>query len=256
MSPTRDPLEPLRGRKALVTGASQRIGRAIAVALARAGAHVALHYRSDESGSRNTAAYISSMRPGRSNARSPVLQADLGNTGACADLIDAAHAELGGLDVLVNNAAIFERTPLDTMNADDFDRHMAINARSVYALTLAAGRRMKQEEGGDIVNLACISAWRPYPDYVPYNASKAAVVNLTKGFAKVLAPEVRVNGIAPGPILPAAGEAPGQGERAVADTLLKRWGTPEDIAGACLFLLSARYVTGFTLPVDGGRSIA
>ena len=246
----------LEGRKALVTGASQRIGRAIAYALARAGVHVALHYRSDETGAKETATYISSMDGRTANSRPPILQADLNDPDACTALASAAHAALGGLDVLVNNAAIFERTPLDVLEAEDFDRHMATNARSVYALTLAAGRRMKAEAGGDVINLACISAWRPYPEYVPYSASKAAVVNLTRGFARVLAPEVRVNGVAPGPILPAAGEAPGQGERAVADTLLKRWGTPEDIADACMFLLRARYVTGFTLPVDGGRSVS
>ncbi|MDJ0521074.1 MAG: SDR family oxidoreductase [Planctomycetota bacterium] len=241
----------LQGRKALVTGASQRIGRALSLALARAGADVALHYRTDEAGARETAAYISDME-----RRAPVLQADLGDVEACEGLASAAHDALGGLDILINNAAIFERTPLETLTVHDFDRHTQINARSVYALTLAAGRRMKAEGGGDVVNLVCISAWKPYPDYVPYNASKAAVANLTRSFAKVLAPDVRVNGIAPGPILPAASEAPGQGEQAVADTLLKRWGTPEDIAGACLFFLRARYVTGYTLAVDGGRSIA
>ena len=242
---------PLEGRRALVTGASQRIGRALALALARAGAAVALHYRSDEAGARETAASIASM-----GSHAVLLQADLADAAACARLVDEAHAALGGLDVLVNNAAMFERTPLADMTAADFDRHMAVNARSVYALSLAAGGRMKAAGYGGIVNIACVSAWRPFAAYVPYSASKAAVVNLTKGFAKVLAPEVRVNGIAPGPILPAAGEAPGQGEEAVADTLLGRWGAPEDIAAACLFLLRARYVTGFTLAVDGGRAIA
>ncbi len=250
MQQTHPDPQALHGRKTLVTGASRRIGRAIALALARSGADLALHYRSDESGARETAAYISDM-----GGSAHLLCADLADVDACADLADRAHAALGGLDILVNNAAIFERTPLETLKPADFDRHMAANARSVYALTLAAGRRMKREQGGAVVNIACISAWRPYPEYVPYSASKAAVVNLTQGFAKTLAPEVRVNGVAPGPILPAAGEADGQGERAVAETLLGRWGAPEDIAEACLFLLQARYVTGFTLPVDGGRSL-
>lgn len=241
----------LEGRRALITGASQRIGRALAIALARAGAATALHYRADESGARATAAYIADI-----GAPTAVLRADLSDYAACTRLAADAHDALGGLDILVNNAAIFERAPLATMAAEDFDRPMAVNARSVYALTLAAGRRMQAEGGGDIVNLACISAFRPYPGHVPYSASKAAVVSLTRGFAQVLAPEVRVNAIAPGPILPAENEDPGQGAAAVARTLLGRWGAPADITGACLFLLRASYVTGFTLAVDGGRSIA
>jgi len=223
----------------------------VALALAGAGADLALHHRSDEAGLLDTAASVR-----EAGAKAVILRADLTDAAACARLAEEAHVALGGLDVLVNNAAIFERTPLEELTAEAFDRHMAVNARSVYALTLAAGRRMKSDGGGAIVNLACISAWRPYPAYVPYSASKAAVVSLTRGFARILAPEVRVNGIAPGPILPAAGEAPGQGAQAVDETLLRRWGTPEDIAAACLFLLRARYVTGFTLAVDGGRSIA
>ena len=241
----------LEGRRALVTGASDRLGRALACALASAGADVAVHYRSNAAGAQDTAARI------RATGRRAVLvQADLTDAEQAVRVLTGAQAALGGLDLLVNSAAIFERTPLETMTVADFDRHMAANARSVYVLTLAAGRAMKAAGSGDIVNLACVSAERPYPAYVPYSASKAAVVNLTRGFAKVLAPEVRVNAIAPGPILPAASEAPGQGEQAVKATLLERWGSPDDIVGALLFFLRATYVTGFTLAVDGGRSIA
>lgn len=223
----------------------------MACALAEAGADVAIHFRSNADGAAETAERVRAA--GRTTA---CLQGDLARPEDCRRVLAEATQALGGLDLLVNNAAIFDRTPLDSMTVDDFDRHMAVNARSVYTLTLEAGRAMKAAGRGDIVNLACVSAERPYPGYVPYSASKAAVVSLTKGFALMLAPRVRVNAIAPGPILPAAGEDPAQGERAVAATLLGRWGTPADIAAALLFLLRAKYITGYTLPVDGGRSIA
>jgi len=253
MSPPEEGTRLLAGRRALITGASRRIGRELALALARAGVATALQFRSDEAGARETAAQIQTI--GSGPARDvPLLQADLADAARCARLAREAHDALGGLDILVNNAAIFERAPLEAMTPTDFDRHMAVNARSVYVLTLEAGQRMRRETGGDIINLACTSALRPYPAYIPYSASKAAVVNLTRGFAQALAPTVRVNAIAPGPILPAEGGAPGQGERAVERTLLKRWGTPADIAHAMLFLLRASYVTGYTLAVDGGRS--
>ena len=238
---------PLAGEKALVTGASRRLGRAIALRLARDGAEVALHYRSDESGAEQTAAEI--------GASSPVLQADLADTKACARLVAEADEALGGLTLLVNNAATFHRTALDDLRVSDFDHFMHANARSVYVLSLVAGRLLKARGRGCIVNLADVAGLVPWAGFIPYSASKAAVVSLTKGFAKALAPEVRVNAVAPGPVLPPAGEPPEQGEKAVATTLLKRWGSPDDVAAAVVFLATTPYVTGQVLPVDGGRSV-
>ena len=240
----------LAGRRALVTGGSRRLGRGMVLALATAGVDVVVHHRSDPERADATAADASAA-----GVKSLVLQADLRDADACGELVEKASDALGGLDILVNNAAIFERTPLETLEPAHFDRHMQVNAASVHATSLAAGRRMVESGGGDIVNIACVSAFRPYAGYVPYSASKAAVMNLTQGFAKLLAPHVRVNAIAPGPILPPAGEDPAQGEAAVETTLLKRWGHPDDIAAALLFFLRAPYVTGYTLAVDGGRSI-
>ena len=242
---------PLSGRRALVTGASGRLGRAIALRLAECGAVPIVHYRSDSSGAQETVARI-----GAYEVSTWAIQADLADPGACEGLIEATCAHLGGIDLLVNSAAIFERAPLEKMSAADFDRHMASNARSVYELSLYAGRRMLASGGGDIINLADIAALRPWPSYVAYCASKAAVVNMTQSFAKLLAPTVRVNAIAPGAILPPSGEDPSQGEAAVAATPLRRWGGTASITEAVLFLLRAQYVTGYTLPVDGGRSIA
>jgi NAD(P)-dependent dehydrogenase (short-subunit alcohol dehydrogenase family) len=242
---------PLLGRRALVTGASGRLGRAIALALGAAGATPLVHYRSDAAGADETVRLLATV--GRT---SRTLRADLSLDGACAQLVQEARAHLGGLDLLVNSAACFERAPLAEMDVEDFDLHMRSNARSVYELSLHAGRAMAQEGGGDIINLADIAAFRPWPAYIGYCASKAAVVNMTASYAKALAPTVRVNAVAPGPVLPPVGGDAAQGEAAIAATLLGRWGSPEDICAAVLFLLRARYVTGYTLAVDGGRSIA
>ncbi|MHC5010688.1 MAG: SDR family NAD(P)-dependent oxidoreductase [Planctomycetota bacterium] len=241
----------LRGRRVLVTGASRRLGRAVAETLAASGMDVVVHYRGDEAGAREV---VEAVRA--TGVRSEALQADLSDAQACADLVERATDVLGGLDALVNNAAMFERTPLETMSAEDFDRHMAVNGRAVYLLSLHAGRRFKAQGAGTIVNLADVAGLRPWPAYVPYSASKAVVVSLTQSMARLLAPEVRVNAVAPGPMLPPAGGTAEEGEAAVAATLLRRWGRPDDVAGAVRYLLAAPYVTGVVLPVDGGRSVA
>lgn len=241
----------LTGGRALVTGASRRIGRAIAECLARAGMDVAVHYRTDEDGALTTVRALEAV--GR---KAVVLRADLADPDACLHLVEEAEERIGPLTLLVNNAGVFYRTPLARMDAEDFDRHMEANARPVYLLSLHAGRRLKARGGGAIVNIADAAGLTPWAGYVPYSASKAAVVSLTLGFAKALAPEVRVNAVAPGPILPSAGAPPEEGERAVASTLLGRYGQPEDVAEAVRFLAASPYVTGVVLPVDGGRTIA
>lgn len=239
---------PLSGRAALVTGASRRVGRAIAEALAAAGATLALHaHRSVDD------AHALALRLRAAGARVHVLVADLTDAGACARLVADAQAALGGLDLLVNNAARLEATPLASLDVEAFDRLMAVNARPVFTLSLEAGRRM-QERGGAIVNVACTSALTAWGGFIPYSVSKAAVVSLTQGFARALAPRVRVNAVAPGPVLPPPGLSAQEAQRIADTTLLKRWGDPTDVAAAVLFLATAPWLTGVVLPVDGGRT--
>jgi pteridine reductase len=241
----------LEGRVALVTGAARRVGREIVLALAEAGAAVAVHARTSE---REARALARAVR--RRGGRAEVLLADLADPDQCLRLVPETLDRLGRLDVLVNNAAVFERTPALEPEAGAFDRHMAVNARAVYLLCGAAGRHMA-ERGGSIVNLACASAESPWTGWLPYSASKAAVVNLTKGYAKALAPRVRVNAVAPGPVLPAPGSSERRNRAAVARTVLGRWGDPKDVARAVLFLVrDATFTTGAVLPVDGGRHLA
>ena len=233
-----------------MTGASRRIGRAVALALAEHGAAVAIHARGSLADAKTLAKQVE-----KSGGRAAILVADLADPAACLGLVPACVRALGRLDVLVNNAAMFEATDPKRADLEAFDRLMAVNARAVYALTATAGRWMSKHGGGAVVNIACTSALVSWPGFLPYAASKAAVVSLTRGFAKALAPRVRVNAVAPGPILPAPGSSAARNRSAVAATLLKRWGTPDDIAAAVLYLASAPYVTGAVLPVDGGRHI-
>ena len=244
-------LRPFEGRHALVTGGTRRIGRAIALHLISQGAHVTIHtFR----GSDRMDALKQEARHRGGTVRS--LHGDLRSTADLDDLIDAIRHTIPQIDLLINNAAGFESTEAGSWTAEAFDRHMDLNARAVYRLCGCLGADMKRAGRGAIVNISCASATRPMQDYIPYSASKAAVSSLTKGFARALAPEVRVNAIAPGPILPPSGADALQGDAAAKSTLLGRYGDPQDIALAVHFLLLQPYVTGTVLAVDGGRTIA
>jgi pteridine reductase len=242
---------PLHGRAALVTGAARRVGRAIAERLAAAGANVALHAHGSRSEAESLARGLTE-RGGRHLA----LHADLRDERAAQQLVEDAWSAFGGLDLLVNNVGAFERSPLQTLDADAFDRMVTLNARTVYLLSTFLGRRMKARGRGAIVNVACVSGLKAWGGAIPYSASKAAVVSLTHGFARALAPEVRVNAVAPGPVLEPEGMPPAERERIAATTLLRRWGTPDDVAEAVLLLATEPFLTGVILPVDGGRSSA
>ena len=242
--------DPLQGQVALVTGGAQRIGREVVLALADAGASVAVHAHHSVKEAEATARQV--RRRGR---RATVLLADLSDPKACEGLVPACVDALGRIDVLVNCAGVFERS--DPLHADPavWERMMAVNARAPWILTAAAGRAMKRR-GGCVVNVACESVFTPWTGWLAYGASKAALAHLTAGYAKALAPKVRVNAVAPGPILPARGSSAARNRAAAAATAMKRWGAPSDIAAAVrFFAVDAPYVTGVVLPVDGGRHL-
>jgi pteridine reductase len=244
-----DPFPRWRRGVALVTGASRRIGRAVAEACAGPGVAVAVHHRGDADGAEETAERVRAR-----GARAVVLRADLTDADACRGLVASCEEALGPLDLLVNNAARFERWDPDAPPEDDLDAHFAVNARAVHLLCAEAGRRMAAR-GGAIVNLADVAGLRPWGSHPGYSVSKAAAIASTLAWARALAPRVRVNAVAPGPVLPPAGAPPGQGEAAVARTLLGRWGSPAEVAEAVLFLAAAPYLTGVVLAVDGGRTL-
>jgi NAD(P)-dependent dehydrogenase (short-subunit alcohol dehydrogenase family) len=243
----------LEGKVVLVTGAARRVGRTIALAFAAKGARIAVHYHNSVAEARRVAAAVKSL----SGSDADVFRADLSDAKAPERLADAVTRRFGRLDILVNSASLYEKTPFARADADSWDRHMAVNARAPFFLAQACAPWLKRSGDGVVINVADWAGHRPYADYAPYCASKAALLCVNKALAKALAPGVRVNAVLPGPVLPP--EDMGEDEkRKIADaTLLKRLGTPEAIARACLFLADAAdYSTGAELTVDGGRLIA
>jgi len=164
--------------------------------------------------------------------------------------------KIGRLDILVNNAAVFQRTPFARLTERDWDLHLDTNLKGAFLCALSASRLM-QARGGKIINIADWAGERPYRDYLPYCVSKAGVIALTKSLAKELAPSIQVVAVAPGPILPPQDFTPAQRRRAIQRVPLKRWGSPEDIANAVVFAIEGTdFMTGSTIFVDGGQLIA
>lgn len=239
----------LRGRAALVTGAGRRLGRAIAIALGARGADVVVHYHASEREARETAETIE-----RGGSRARVVRSDLRDAAASPRLVAEAAEAFGGLDVLVNSAAEMPRTPFGETTAAQWDETFALSLRAPFLLSQAAAPLLAARRGA-IVNLADLAAFETWPDYVPHGIAKAGVVQLTRALARVLAPDVRVNAVAPGAVLLPEGWGEREAERFAATTPLGRLGSPDDVVGAVCYLLEADYVTGEILVVDGGRNV-
>ena len=241
----------LSGRTALVTGAAKRLGAAIARALHTEGMNLLLHYNKSEADAQALADELNGIRADSA----AVAQADLGNIQGLDSLVKAA-LQWQGLDVLVNNASAFRPTPIGTVGEDDWEEIMASNLKAPFFLAQAAAVHLKKNHGC-IVNMLDIHARRPLREHTLYSTAKAGLAMLTLSLARELGPEVRVNGVAPGPILwPETGMDAAAKKAILEATALKRKGSPEDIAGAVLYLVrDAEYVTGHILTVDGGRSI-
>ncbi|HJU66146.1 MAG TPA: SDR family oxidoreductase [Gemmatimonadaceae bacterium] len=239
----------LSGRVALVTGAGRRVGRAIALALGSGGARIAVHYHASRDGAEETVRML-----GDAGADAWAVSADLRDTTAASELIDAVAAHYGTLHVLVNSAAIMVRTPLDDVSPAQWDEMFAINLRAPFFCARAAARVMR-EGGGAIVNIADLAGLESWPAYIPHGISKAGVIHMTRALARTLAPTIRVNAIAPGAVLLPDGWSAADAERLASTTPLRRIGSPEDVAAAVLYLLGADYVTGEVLIVDGGRHV-
>lgn len=242
----------LRHRTVLVTGGARRIGCAIALALARRQARVVITYRTSSREARETLRRLT-----RFHAGSLALQADLSIAADVERLIEQIRRRCGRLDVLVNCAATFNRTPFTTLSEREWDQAIDANLKGPFLCALYASRLMRRHGGGKIINLADWAGVRPYRDYLPYCVSKAGVIGLTKALAKELAPSIQVNAIAPGPILAPAGMSSAERTRIVRRVPLKRWGSPQDIANTVCFLIEGTdFMTGSTVFVDGGQLIA
>ncbi|HWG00072.1 MAG TPA: pteridine reductase [Steroidobacteraceae bacterium] len=243
---------PLAGKAALVTGAARRVGAAIVRALHAAGAGVVLHYRSSAAEAAALAEELNGIRRGSAT----LAACDLLDDDAVKELARAAAAAFGGLDILVNNASSFYPTPLGDIDEADWNDLIGTNLKAPLFLAQAAAPALRARSGL-IVNLADIHGVRPLRRHPVYCIAKAGLIMLTKSLARELAPQVRVNAIAPGPVMwPEGGVDAALRDEIIARTALKRIGSPEDVARAVrFFACEAPFVTGQILAVDGGRSI-
>lgn len=244
----------MQGKVVLVTGGAKRVGAAICRRLHAAGAQLAIHYRSSAAEARSLQDELNEARADSAAA----LCADLLDLHTLPRLVDAAIAKFGGLDALVNNASSFYATPLANIDDQQWRDLLGTNLKAPLFLAQAAASELRRRHGV-IVNIADIHAERPMHGHLLYSVAKAGLVALTKGLAQEMAPQVRVNAIAPGVISwPESDEwqDPELRRKIVAHTLLKREGEPDDIARTVQFLLNdAPYITGQIISVDGGRSI-
>lgn len=237
-------------KTALVTGAAKRVGREIALVLANNGWDVLVHYRSSSKDAEGTAADIRAL--GRKAA---LLQADLASAADVARLAKEAWAA-GPVGLLVNSASLYYKTPPETVSEKDWDSLVDTNLKAPFLLSFELCRRMASGSGGQVVNVADWSGFRPYKDFAPYCASKGGLITLTKSLARDFAPSVRSNAVAPGPVLPPPDMGADERARVASTTALGRWGSPADVANAVRFLAENHFVNGTVLVVDGGRSIA
>ena len=238
----------LRGRVALVTGAGQRLGRAIAAALAGRGMRLAIHYHSSDAGARELQREILAA-----GGDAECFAADLGDAAAARALPGRVVAHFGALDVLVNSAAVMHHLSFDETTIEQWNEVLDLNLRSVFFCTQGAAAALRAARG-KVVNLADLGGLEPWPGYAAHSVSKAGVVMLTKVLARSLAPEVTVNAIAPGAVLVPDSYDPAERRRLAEATPLGRLGEPKDATDAILYLLErGDFVTGEILVVDGGR---
>lgn len=242
--------DSMQHKVVVITGGARRIGATLARTLGRAGARVVVNFRHSRDEATTLVDEIQ-----RDGAEAIAAPGDMSKPHDVEALLQATLDRWQRVDALIANASTFHRVPLDALTAEHWHEAISNNLDAAALPGLAFGRWMKGHGGGAIVTLADTAGERPWIGYLPYSVAKAGVVSLTKGLAKELAPEVRVNAIAPGPMLFPADYDSATREREIQRTLLKRPGTPEHIAAAVLFLLGHDYITGAILPVDGGRGL-
>lgn len=239
---------------ALITGAGRRLGNALARSLAQRGYRLALHAHRSAAGAEATARELTAA-----GTQAIALQADLRDEAAVRSMVGQCRKHFGRIDALVNNAAIWEPKPLEQVTANDVRQHFDINVLGTFLCCQEVGLAMvAQEQGGAIVNIGDWAVTRPYLNYAAYFAAKGSIPTLTRDFAVELGtrnPRVRVNAVLPGPVLLPAEMSAEERTQVIDATLVKREGTPLDVAHCVLFLLENTFVTGVCVPVDGGRSI-
>jgi NAD(P)-dependent dehydrogenase (short-subunit alcohol dehydrogenase family) len=237
-----------RDRTALVTGGAVRVGRAISLALARAGAKVIVHHHHS---SLEAAELVDEIRA--AGGQADTIQADLGSMDGVRDLIAAASHPFGSIDILVNNASIFPAEGFGEVDEELWERTLAVNLRAPFFLTQSLGLEMKRRGSGVVINLGDLAGLQAWTGYAAHSISKAGILHLTRVAARALAPEVRVAAIAPGTVLPPTDTSDEEIDALAKRAPLQRIGSPDDVVEALLYLIRSDFVTGEVVVVDGGR---
>ncbi len=235
-------------KTALITGAAKRVGRSLALYLANQGWHIAAHYNQSRLEAKSLADEIESL-----GKRCVILEADLQNVAEVESLLPRANAALGQVELLINNAAVFEKDSIKTLCAESWQRHQAINQLAPLLLTRSFAQQLPVATSGNVVNLLDgVWGWSLSPDFLSYTASKQGLHFLTEFLAKVLAPQIRINGIALGPILPGQQDAEDTFARIADSAPLKRNSNLEDVYKALSYILSAPTLTGQIIAIASG----
>ncbi len=237
------------GKYALVTGSAHRIGKAIALRLAQEGCHIALHYHASAERARQTRVEIEAL-----GVKAFIYQADLSSYADLQTLFETVKRDLGRLDILINSAAIMQRVPFSEVSLEDWHRTIDLNLRAPFFCIQFAVRLMG-DEGGAVINISDIAGLQPWVEFPIHSISKTGVEMLTQLAALAFAPRVRINAIAPGPVLKPAQMSDQRWQQIGAELPLGRPGEPSDISEAVIFLLKNEFITGETLVVDGGNQL-
>jgi NAD(P)-dependent dehydrogenase (short-subunit alcohol dehydrogenase family) len=241
----------LEGKTALITGGAKRVGRGITLTLARAGANVVINYNSSADEAASTATEAEGLGVGALPVRANV--SDYDQVGA---MVDQAVRRFGTIDVLVNNASTFRPDPLPTDDLSVWHSSIDTLVHGPFYCANRVAPVMLANDGGVIIGIGDLTAFEPWPGFAGHSVGKGAIISLTKQLALELAPRIRANAVVPGPALRPVEYDDATYERVADDTLLGRWGTPEEMAHAVQFLIEADYITGEVITVDGGQRLA
>jgi pteridine reductase len=237
-----------RGKVALVTGGAHRVGKTIALALALAGADVAVNYASSAEEAAVTVAEVEAL-----GVRGVAVHADVADHDQVCAMVKTVEGELGQIGILVNGASLFRKTPFPTADMDTWRQVTRILIDGAFFVSNAVAPGMLDRGSGAIINIVDLSAWEPWRNFTAHAVGKSGLLALTRQLALELAPTVRVNAVAPGPVLPPPGASEATIRAGAGQTLLGRWGEAEDVAQAVMYLVTADYVTGEVITVDGGQ---